>query len=135
DGRWPSGRVRLFAKSWGKGTVAKSWGKGTVAKSWGKGTGRLLVLERTRKISSSSQLATDIVAVQPGGLKDRLVTTEALSQREFYVAFEPRPRRRKMIFTGSLARSQDSCPRARDPCLLIDEQCLVEITGVVRDRG
>ena len=54
----------------------------------------------------ASQLATDVVTIEPRGLKHGLVTTEALTQREFHVAFEPRPGRGEMIFAGSLARSQ-----------------------------
>jgi hypothetical protein len=45
-----------------------------------------------REVLPSSQLATDIVAIEPRGLKRGLVTTEVLTQREFHVAFEPRPR-------------------------------------------
>jgi hypothetical protein len=58
---------------------------------------------RSRDLSSS-QLATDIVAVEPRGPKHGLVATEALTQREFHVAFEPRPGRSEMILAGPLAR-------------------------------
>ena len=60
----------------------------------------------------ASQLATDVVTIEPRGLKHCLVTTEALTQREFHVAFELRPGRGKMIFAGSLARSKPAA-RAR----------------------
>src|SRR5262244_315465 len=83
----------------------------------------------------SLQLATDIVAIEPRGLEHGLVTTEALTQCEFHVAFEPRPRRGEMIFAGSLARSQHRCPRTRHPYPLIGEQCFIEIVGVAGDRG
>src|SRR5215475_5593938 len=88
-----------------------------------------------RKALPSSQLVTDIVAIKPRGLKHCLVTTEALAQREFHVAFELRPGRCKMIFAGSLARSQHGCPRTRHPYPLIGEQCFNEIVCMVRDRG
>jgi len=38
----------------------------------------------------SLQLAPDIVAIEPRGLKHCLVTTEALTQRKFHVAFGDR---------------------------------------------
>src|SRR5262249_62214845 len=88
-----------------------------------------------RKALPSSQLVTDIVAIKPRGPKHCLVTTEALAQREFHVAFEPRPGRGKMIFAGSLARSQHGCPRTRHPYPLIGEQCFIEIVGVAGGRG
>src|SRR5215470_7401445 len=88
-----------------------------------------------RKALPSSQLATDIVAIEPRGLKHGLVTTEALTQREFHVAFEPRPGRGKMIFAGSLARSQHGRPRTRHPYPLIGEQCPIEIVCMARDRA
>jgi hypothetical protein len=59
----------------------------------------------------------------------------ALTQREFHVAFERSPGRGKMIFAGSLSRSQHGCPRTRHPHPHIGEQCLIEIVGVARDRG
>src|SRR6516162_6774442 len=102
------------------------------------GTHELIWRGRThlaRKALPSSQLATDIVAIEPRGLKHGLVTTEALTQRKFHVAFEPRPGRGKMIFAGSLARSQHRCPRTRHPYPLIGEQCFIEIVGVAGDRG
>src|SRR5215472_3344914 len=88
-----------------------------------------------RKALPSSQLVTDIVAIKPRGLKHCLVTTEALAQREFHVAFELRPGRCKMIFAGSLARSQHGCPRTRPSYLLIGEQCLIEFACVASDCG
>ena len=83
----------------------------------------------------SLQLTTDIVAIEPRGLKHSLVTTKALTQRKFHVAFEPRLGRGEMIFAGPLARSQHGCPRTRHPYPLIREQRLIEIVGVARDRG
>src|SRR5262249_31763383 len=84
---------------------------------------------------ASSQFAPDIIAIEPRSLKHCLVTTEALTQRKFHVAFEPRPGRGEMIFAGPLARSQHGCPRTRHPYPLIREQRLIEIVGVARDRG
>src|SRR5262245_8341289 len=88
-----------------------------------------------RKLLSSSQLAPDIVSIEPRGRNPWLVTTEALTQRKFHVAFEPRPGRGKMVFTGSLSRSQHGCPRARHPYPLIGEQCPIEVVCVACDRG
>src|SRR5262249_53523331 len=83
----------------------------------------------------SLQLTPDIIAIEPRSLKHCLVTTEALTKREFDVAFEPRPRRGKMVFAGPLTRSQHSCPRTWRPGPLICEQCLIEIVCVARDRS
>src|SRR5215467_14071768 len=70
---------------------------------------------------ASSQFALDIIAIEPRSLKHCLVTTEALTKREFDVAFEPRPRRGKIVFAGPLTRSQHSCPRTWRPGPLICE--------------
>src|SRR5262249_8145866 len=83
----------------------------------------------------SLQLATDIVAIEPCGLKHGLVTTEALTQRKFHVTFESGPGRGEMIFPRPLARSQHGCLRARRAEALIGEQGLIEIVGVAPDRG
>ena len=65
----------------------------------------------------SPQLATDIVAIEPHGLKHCLVATEALTQRG------------EMIFARPPARSQRCGPRTRHPYPLIGEQRLIEIVG------
>src|SRR5215831_4971356 len=96
---------------------------------------RFRIRGNERPSRPSSQLATDIVAIEPRGLKHGLVTTEALTQCEFDVAFEPRPRRGKMVFAGPLTRSQHSCPRTWRPGPLICEQCLIEIVCAARDRS
>src|SRR5262249_18337913 len=96
-------------------------------------------LGTSRTVSSPSlpslQLAADVVAVEPRGLKHGLVAAEALAQGKFHVAFEPRPGRDEMIFARPLARSQHGrlCPRHAEP--LIGGERRIEIVGVARDRG
>src|SRR5262249_21370572 len=89
----------------------------------------------TRPYMSSSQLATDIVAVEPPALKRRLVTTEGLAKGKFHVPLEPRPVRDEMVLTRPCARAQHGSLCTRRPCLLVNEQCCVEVLGVTRDRG
>src|SRR5437764_4900766 len=84
--------------------------------------------------TASGQLARDIVAVEPGGLKHGAVAAKALAQRKFDVALEPRPGRGEMVLTRALARAEHCRPRTRRPQPLIGEQGLIEIVGMTCDR-